>query len=251
MPSATFAPSDVHFDLTGGTDVRWSPTIDYVRLVVLPILELMGYRAVIKVNRRGHYPKGGGKVSVNIQPSKKLRSIRLMERGETSRVEGISHCVKLPSHVAQRQAASAKQKLRSSGVEDVNIAIETYPPQEDHHLAPGSGITLFAKSPNGAVIGSDSIGERGKPAERVGEDAADKLLQEIRSNAPVDRHLGDILIPYMAVAEGKSEIQVSEVTMHTLTNIKVAELVLGVKFDLQGELKQPGRIIVDGIGLRT
>jgi RNA 3'-terminal phosphate cyclase len=85
----------------------------------------------------------------------------------------------------------------------------------------------------------------------VGEDAADKLLQEIRSNAPVDRHLGDILIPYMAVAEGKSEIQVSEVTMHTLTNIKVAELVLGVKFDLQGELKQPGRIIVDGIGLRT
>jgi len=251
MPSAAFAPSEVQFDLIGGTDVLWSPTIDYVRLVVLPVLELMGYKAVIKVNRRGHYPKGGGKVSVSIQPAHSLKSLRLLERGEAGRVEGISHCVKLPSHVAQRQASAAKEKLRSGGVRDVKIAIETYPPNEDPHFGSGSGITLLMPASNGSVIGSDSIGERGKPAERVGEEAATKLLEEIQSKAPVDRHLGDILIPYMAVAEGRSEIYVSEVTKHTLTNIKVAELVLGVNFDVQGELKKPGRISVDGLGLRT
>ena len=251
MPSATFAPSEVRLDLTGGTDVRWSPTIDYVRLVVLPVLELTGYKAAVTVARRGHYPKGGGKVSVTIQPSRSLSSLRLTERGEAGRVEGISHCVKLPSHVAQRQATAAKEKLRIGGAGEANIAIETYPSNQDPHFAPGSGITLFMKSPNGSVIGADSIGERGKPAERVGEEAAGKLLQEIRSNAPVDRHLGDILIPYMAVAEGRSEIQVSEVTMHTLTNIRVAEMILEVKIDAKGELKKPGRIVVDGMGLRT
>jgi RNA 3'-terminal phosphate cyclase (ATP) len=164
-------------------------------------------------------------------------------------VEGISHCVKLPSHVAQRQATSAKEKLLSGGVAKVNLAIETYPPDQDPHVAPGSGITLFAKSSNDSIVGADAIGERGKPAERVGEEAAVKLLLEIESRAPVDRHLGDILIPYMAVAEGRSSIFVSQITMHTMTNIKVAEMVTGTKFELQGEMQTPGRISVQGIGL--
>jgi RNA 3'-terminal phosphate cyclase (ATP) len=251
MPSAAYAPDRVDLDLTGGTDVRWSPTIDYVRLVVLPALQLMGYKATLNVHRRGHYPKGGGRVTVSIEPCRALKSISWLERGQFSGVEGISHCVKLPSHVAQRQAVAAKEKLGSRGVSDVSIAIETYPPDRDPHIAPGSGITLVMKSSSGSIIGADSIGERGKPAERVGEEAAIKLLSEIESRAPIDRHLGDILIPYMAVAEGRSEIFVSEITMHTLTNIKVAEIVAGVKFDLQGKLQAPGKVSVQGIGLRT
>jgi RNA 3'-terminal phosphate cyclase (ATP) len=168
-----------------------------------------------------------------------------------SGVEGLSHCVKLPSHVAQRQATAAKEKLLAAGHQDVNITIETYPPSQDPHIAPGSGITLIMKSSNGSIVGGDSIGERGKPAEKVGEEAAARLLAEIDSKAPVDRHLGDMLIPYLAVAEGRSEIQVSQITMHTLTNIRVAEMVAGVKFEVQGELQKPGRISVQGIALRT
>jgi RNA 3'-terminal phosphate cyclase (ATP) len=212
---------------------------------------MMGYDADLKVQRRGHYPKGGGKVTMNITPPRMLRAIRLIERGVVSGVEGISHCVKLPSHVAQRQATAAKEKLARAGYGDVNIAIETYPPGQDSHLGPGSGITLFMKSSTGSVIGADSIGERGKPAEMVGEEAAENLLAEIKSKAPVDRHLGDILIPYMAVAEGLSETSVSEITMHTLTNIKVAEMIAGAKFEVQGELSEAGRIRVEGIGLKT
>jgi RNA 3'-terminal phosphate cyclase (ATP) len=251
MPSAAFAPEQVEFDLTGGTDVRWSPPIDYVRLVVLPVFQLMGYRASLRMARRGHYPKGGGKVVMTIEPPRALSSIKLLEAGPWGQVEGISHCVKLPSHVAQRQAAAAKQKLSSKGFEDVNVAIETYPPDRDPHFAPGSGITLFAKSPSGAVIGADSLGERGKAAEVVGEEAANNLLRELEAHAPVDRHMGDILIPYMAMGEGRSEISVSEITMHTLTNIHVAEMITDVKFEVQGELGTPGKVSVVGIGLKT
>jgi RNA 3'-terminal phosphate cyclase (ATP) len=251
MPPASYAPDRIVFDLVGGTDVRWSPTIDYVRLVVLPVLRSMGYRAAVSVHRRGHYPKGGGKVTMTIEPARVLTSISLLELGQMSGVEGISHCVKLPSHVARRQATAAKEKLNSRGISSVNIAIETYPTDRDPHVGPGSGITLLSTSSSGSIIGADSIGERGKPAERVGEEAALKLLLEIKSNAPVDRHLGDILIPYMAVAEGRSEICVSEITMHTLTNMKIAEIVAGVKFDVRGELKTPGRISVQGAGMET
>jgi RNA 3'-terminal phosphate cyclase (ATP) len=251
MPCAVFAPSRVELELTGGTDVRWSPTIDYIRFVVLSVLKLMNYDASLQVVRRGHYPKGGGQVRMAIEPVSSLKPLCLLDRGQTSGVEGISHCVKLPSHVAQRQATAAKEKLGTAGYRDVNIAIETYPPTEDPHIAPGSGITLVMKFSNGSVIGGDSIGERGKPAERVGEEAASRLLAEIASNAPVDRHLGDILIPYLAVAEGRSEILISEITMHTLTNIRVAEMIAGVKFEVRGELQKPGRVSVQGIGLRS
>ncbi len=251
MPSAAYAPGQVEFELTGGTDVPWSPTIDYVRLVELPVLQLMGYRAALTVHQRGHYPKGGGHVTIAIDPPTALKAVGLLERSAGGTVEGISHCVKLPSHVAQRQAAAAKEKLSASGVRDVNIALETYPPAQDPHLAPGSGIALAMKFVNGPILGADSIGERGKPAERVGEQAANSLLAEFESKAAVDLHMGDILIPYMAVAEGRSEIQVSAITTHTLTNIKVAEILSGVKFQVQGSLHEPGRISVEGIGLRT
>jgi RNA 3'-terminal phosphate cyclase (ATP) len=211
----------------------------------------MGYKAALTVNRRGHFPKGGGRVTMFIDPPRSLKAIDLLERGVISSVEGVSHCVKLPSHVAQRQATAVKENLGAAGVREVNIAVETYPPDRDPHFAPGSGVTLLMKFEDGAVIGADSIGERGKPAEKVGEEAATKLLAEIESKTPVDRHMGDILIPYMAVAEGQSEIRVSEITMHTLTNIKVSEMIAGVKYDVQGESGKPGKIRVQGLGLRT
>jgi RNA 3'-terminal phosphate cyclase (ATP) len=251
MPSAAYAPTKVAFELTGGTDVRWSPTIDYVRLIELPLLQLMGYRATIQVYRRGHYPKGGGRVSLSVDPPRVMKAASLLETGQLLGIDGVSHCVKLPSHVAQRQASAAKEKLNADGFTQVNIATETYPSNQDPHVAPGSGVTLLAKFTSGTIVGADSLGERGKPAEAVGAEAATKLVAELKSKAPVDRHMGDILIPYMAVAEGKSMIQVSEITMHTLTNIKVAEIVAGVKFEVEGELHRPGRITVNGIGLKT
>jgi len=251
MPAAAYAPSQVSLDLTGGTDVRWSPTIDYVRLIQLPLLQQMGYRATIRLQRRGHYPRGGGHVTILIDPPRTLKAVTFLERGELLGIEGISHSVRLSSHVAQRQANAAKEKLNADGFTQVNVATETYPPNQDPHIAPGSGITLLAKFSNGTILGSDSLGERGKPAEAVGADAATKLIAELASKAPVDRHMGDILIPYMTVAEGRSTIQVSEITMHTLTNIKVAEMVADVQFGVEGELHHPGRITVDGIALKT
>ena len=251
MPAAAYAPAPVEFELTGGTDVRWSPSIDYLRLIQLPLLERMGYSAWIQVHNRGHYPRGGGRVSVKINPPRRLTAVSWLERGELSGIEGISHCVRLPSHVAQRQATAAVQRLRVAGYDAVNITTETYPAAHDPHLGPGSGITLVAKFTSGAVIGADSLGERGKPAEAVGEEAASKLTRELDANASLDKHMGDIIIPFMAVADGRSEVHVSEITPHTLTNIKISETLTGVKFKVEGELHRSGRISVDGLGLKT
>lgn len=251
MPGAAYAPSHLEFELTGGTDVRWSPSIDYLCLTQLPLLHRMGYDGVIQVHRRGHFPKGGGRVAVGINPPRVLNAVRWVERGELTEINGVSHCVRLPTHVAERQANAAKKKLGEAGFGNVKVTTETYAGNQDPHLAPGSGVTLIAQFTSGAILGADSLGEKGKPAELVGEGAAVDLIKEIASDAPVDKHMGDMLIPYLAVAAGVSEIQVSEITPHTMTNIKVAELIAGVKFTVEGELHAPGRISVSGMALKT
>ena len=250
MPCIAFAPGQVELELTGGTDVKWSPSIDYVHLVIVRTLHLMGYEINLTVNRRGHYPKGGGKVTFSTTPPRRLRPITLTKRGQLTSIEGVSHCVKLPSHVAQRQADAAKQTLTRSGCGELRLTVESYPAGQDPHIGPGSGITLVANAQSSA-IGADALGERGKAAEQVGEEAAKKLLEELNSQASLDRHMGDILIPYMAVAEGPSEICVSQITTHTLTNIQIAEKLLNVKFHVNGNTGQPGTISVNGVNLKT
>lgn len=250
MPASAFSPGVTQFEITGGTDVKWSPTIDYVHFVVLPILSRLGYVAELKVIRRGHYPKGGGNISMRIEPCRQLSPLVLNERSEIKQIHMVSHCVKLPAHVAQRQADAAKGILKAINNVGVLVRLETHPPENDPHLGPGSGIALYTGQECGTVLGADSVGERGKPAEEVGRDGAMQFVNEIKSGAPVDRHMSDILIPYLAVAGGESEFRTSQITMHTITNAKMAELVSGAQIRIDGDLGRPGKVAVKGIGLR-
>ncbi len=250
MPAAAFAPSSLLFRIAGGTNCKWSPPIDCIRLVLLPTLARMGYRGEVNVERRGHYPRGGGIVRARFEPVPKLKPFSLLQLGDVTKVNGISYCVKLPRHVAERQARSAESVLRHFGY-DVDMSVEWYPPARDPHLDPGSGVILRARGSTGAIVGADAMGERGKPAEVVGKEAAEKLLREIRSGASADRHLGDMLVPYAAVADGHSAYRVSEITLHTLTNIAVTERITGVRFKVEGELGKPGLIEVEGLGLKN
>ncbi len=247
MPAAPFSPEKMELEISGGTDVAWSPPIDYFLHVVLSNLSLMGYKAEIKIERRGHYPKGGGLVKVFIMPVKKLRAVRLLEKGDVRVIEGVSHAVNLPAHVAERQAKSAESILRKAGY-DTEIRHESL---REEGLGPGSGIVLWARTEAGSVIGADSLGEKGKPAEKVGEEAASKILEELESGAPIDRHMGDMMVPFIAVAEGRSEIKISKLTMHFLTNIMVTEKILEVKFQVEGQEGETGVVRVDGLGLEN
>ncbi len=248
LPVLVFAPDRCEVEITGGTDVRWSPPIDYVRYVLLPTLSLMGVKAEINVLRRGHYPRGGGRVRLIVTPVDKLSPVDHVDFGRPVEIRGRSHCVKLPAHVAERQARAAREYLQRHGVNvPIDIELEYYPPERDPHLGPGSGIVLYARSDKGLLIGADAIGEKGKPAEHVGREAAEKLLQELSPGRAFDSHMGDMLIPYIALAEGRSRIGVSRITLHTVTNIYVVERVLGVKFKVDGAEGEPGVIEVSGI----
>ena len=247
---AAFLPEKSRFIIRGGTDVPWSPPIDYVKNVLIPTLKTLGFQVELKVLRRGHYPRGGGIVEVTTIPVDVLRSINVVSRGRILEIKGLSHAVRLPRHVAERQAKAAFEHLRRLGIkESIHIDTEYYDPSRDPHLGPGSGIVLWAPTSENTVIGADALGARGKPAEVVGKEAAEKLFSELSTNMAFDSHIGDMLIPYIAVAKGASRIGVSKLTLHAITNILVTEKILNVKFHIEGEKDKPSVISVKGLGL--
>jgi RNA 3'-terminal phosphate cyclase (ATP) len=247
MPILAFAPGAVQLEISGGTDVKWSPPIDYVRLVTLPILEKIGYQGELELVRRGHYPKGGGLVKFSTSGASKLHALTYAKPGSISKIHGISHATALPRHVAERQAAAARKNLEEAKLPSPLTDIEVL--DDRRQLSPGSGIVLSAETLNGNILGSDALGERGRPAEEVGSAAGKILVEEISSGAVLDRHMGDMIVPYLALAYGTSEVSVSRVTQHTMTNVKVAEWLTGARLDLEGEIDQPGKLRVHGIGL--
>ncbi len=246
-PAALFAPEPVKVWLRGGTDVPMSPPIDYLRFVFYPLLERFGVEWDLVLKKRGHYPKGGGVVEFSIpNPPRRLNPWGEVERGEVIKVRGLSHCVKLPKHVAERQAKAAEELLRNSGIENVDIDLEWYPRERDPHLGPGSGIVLWAITEK-SILGGDSLGARGKPAERVGEEAAVKLLEDLSTGMALDRHMSDMIIPYLALSCGEAEVGGARLTMHAWTHVKVVEKILPeAELKLEGELEKPFKLKVKG-----
>jgi len=236
MIPAAFADSPVKIVIRGGTDVRWSPPVDYFHNVTLPLLESIGYHSKIHIIQRGHYPRGGGLLKLEIAPIKKLKPFNLQEL-QLDYIKGISHAVKLPEHVAVRQAKSAEKFLMKEGYE-ADIEIQ----HSNRELGPGSGIVLWTEGKS--KVGGSSIGEPGKRAELVGQEAAEELLYYISRNAALDKYMGDQIIPYMVLADD-SKIKTSELTKHALTNIYVAEAIIKKEFKVKGKLGNQAIIRVD------
>ena len=218
MPALPFAKEEVELTVKGGTDVAWSPTIDYLQHVTFRALERLGYTGSVILKEHGYYPKGGGKVSAFFKPCK-LQGFHFLK--EEEKIRGISHASNLPAHVPLRQAEAASTRLMEAGYPS---QIET---QSFEAFSTGSGITLWT-----GYIGGSTLGERGLPAEKVGKSAADEIIPELRAGASVDTHLADQLIPYMALA-GNSSYTVRELSLHTATNIWVTEQFLDVKFRIK------------------
>ncbi len=244
---AIFGSEPVTITLKGGTDVRWSQPYDYFTHIFLKSVEPFAETETTLL-RRGYYPKGGGEVQVTCRPKfgilgykdfpsrldelrRDLPEMNLEARGELEAIEGISHASSKLKGVPERQAKQAQKVLEGLGCP---VSIKT---EYSDSRCPGSGITLWATFAGGGTwpvrLGGGGLGERGKKAEKVGEEAATKLLKEIHSNAPVDKYLADQLLPLMPFLSS-ARYKASEITPHCQTNMYVIKRFLPVEFSVEG-----------------
>jgi RNA 3'-phosphate cyclase len=227
---AVMSKSTVSMTVKGGTDVNWSPPIDFMRLVHLPLLARLGPSCDLEIGTRGFYPEGGGEVTVEISPVSRLEGVDLGTRGDVLSIEGVAYAQNLPEHVVSRIKHSALKML----LDFKEVVIES--DLRNGHST-GAGIVLAAVCEN-SVIGQSALGAKGVRSEVLGESCATDLIETLKSGATVDEHMLDQMLPYMAVAEGRSTVLTDELTDHAKTNIWVIEKFLGKKFVIErlGEL---------------
>jgi RNA 3'-terminal phosphate cyclase (ATP) len=230
LPICAFAKENVRLHISkGGTDTWSAPTINYMRFVLLPALKKMGLNAQITVQEYGYYPKGMGEVTLTVEPCPKLKPFHLAEFGNLTSIKGCSVCTFLADkRVAQRQADASHEHLKQAGyTTSIDVVNDTSNP-----LQKGSSIALWAETDSGVILGSDAIGELDKPSKAVGREAAGKLISELRAKPTVDVHLADLLIPYVALAEGSSVFLTRTVSDHLDANMWLAEKMLDTKFNV-------------------
>ena len=79
IPIVAISQKKLNLTIKGGTDVLWSPSIDYTRYVLREAYSRMGIEFSIKLTKRGYYPKGGGEINLQVFPSN-VKSISFSKR---------------------------------------------------------------------------------------------------------------------------------------------------------------------------
>lgn len=216
LPLATVLERPLRLTATGGTHVKWSPSMDHYRTVKLPFLRRHGLLATVDVARVGFYPKGGGEATLTLGPSS-LSAFELDDRGDLAgaRVISTESASLADQSVAERQADAASEELESEDIPTTERTLTTA-----DAASPGSAITVrlaFEQS----LAGTDSLGEPGRPAEDVGAAAARDALTVIGSDAAVDPHLADQLLTPLAIAGG--QLAIPTMTEHVRTSLELLD----------------------------
>jgi RNA 3'-terminal phosphate cyclase (ATP) len=237
-------PSEV--TIKGGTHVPWSPSFHYIRDVYLPTVARLGIQASARLLAWGWYPAGNGEIKVEIpgpadwadnspdhsetkhrryqtlfMPERTLSADRIWEkRGSLKQIKGVAVASSLPAHIAQRMRDRAINLLTQKNLP------ATIEPQRVRSVSPGAGIFLIAEYESSRA-GFGTLGRKGKPAERVAEEAVNDLLTFHQSGAVLDEHLTDQLILPMALSGWSGALSTEQLSKHTLANIWVVEQFLG------------------------
>lgn len=257
------ARGESRLTLKGGTHVPWSPTFDFLAAVFLPAVARMGFNASCTLEAPGFYPIGGGRMTSVIAPSREadrrnpgganaaptaappeawrpagIRPLTLNQRGALQAVSGRAVACNLPADIAQRMANRAANVLREAGLSPRITAVRERGP------GPGAFVFLTAEYEN-AVAGFSALGDRGKPADRVADEACQALLAHHQSGAAVDPHLADQLLLPLALASERSGFGTSRVTGHLLTNAHVIQQFGRVVIRVTGTEGQPGAVLCE------
>lgn len=239
LPPLSFAKEASRVTVRGGTHVPWSPCFHYLDSHWIPYMRQIGFDVRFEMELAGFYPQGAGVVHASVRPAARILPLSLIERGALKRISGISAVANLDVSIAQRQRNQALGRL-ADRIPSVDITVVRMP-----SLFRGTMLLLIAEFEHSQCC-YFALGARGKPAERVADEAVDQLLEFLDTDGAIDERLADQLILPLAFASGVSELRTSRITQHLLTVCEVVRLCLSSNIEVAGRQGQAGLIRIEG-----
>jgi len=240
LPIALNAQRGVRVGITGGTFNHKAPSYPFLESTWRRHMASIGLHVSMSMPAAGFYPKGGGDLEAWIEPGSP-RPLTRVNRGRLLSIRGQAGVCRLQrDEIPDRMRRQAEAIL---GELTPNIRIESV---EWPGSSPGAAIALTAEYEGGGATFL-GLGERGKLAETVADEAAGDLLEHHDGGGAIDAYSADQILLPLVFAPGRSEYTVSEVTEHLRTNVRtisafVDRSIIVIEPEVEGE---PGRVIVE------
>ena len=204
--------------LEGGTHAMMAPPFEFIARTFLPVLARMGPLVSARLVRHGFFPRGGGRIEVEIEPAT-LRRIDCLERGAATGHGAIALFASLPGEIAARMVKAARKELPEWS--EADFPIRELPADR----GPGIALLLEAGFEHVTEVVS-GFGKLGLPAERLGHTAGKRMAGYLASNAFAGPYLQDQLLLPFALAGGGAFTSV-KLSEHTRTAARIIERFTG------------------------
>jgi len=230
IPVVAMSKKQFNLRIKGGTDVLWSPTIDYTKHVLQEAYSRMGINFSLELFKRGYYPKGGGEIKLQVNPSN-IKSI-LFSKRKTNKVRLICSFSKFANNKIENKVNEIVKQLTDSDY-DVNVEIKS-----EEALDSGASLLIYSIDDN-SIIGVDALYDN-----KTGEFDLD--IDNFIKNYSIDDNLADMLVVPASLASGKTILPVKEITKHLETNLFVTSKITGCKYGI-GRTNNGFEVIIEGI----
>lgn len=207
--------------IEGGTHNPMAPPVDFIQSAYLPLVRRFGPQVRLTLDRYGFYPKGGGRITVEIEPTDKFAYFELLTRSPAE-VTATVLLADLPRHIADRELAV----LRETGT--VRHGQERV--REVTARSPGNVVLIELAAAEVTEVFS-ALGERGVRAEDVARAAAQEVADHLATGAPIGPHLADQLILPLALSASHGQggrFRTGPLTEHSRTHLELVQRFLPV-----------------------
>ncbi|KAF4983150.1 hypothetical protein FZEAL_1373 [Fusarium zealandicum] len=218
LPFLVFAGNDsgepVELDISGGSNVSFSLSFEYLDQVLLPTLEeRFGVRVERQLKRRGWSsgPQSRGQIWIKLYPLTIGQTLRFKpsEKPGSHEVKSVDVSMIVPISVHEKLQASLTKDVGNlfPGV-DLHFKLTEDSSQDSRWY-----ILLVAHSISGIRWGSDFLGSMPKKTKnrdvftaQVSSKLCRQLYQEVSVGGQADVHLQDQIVVFQALCEGYSSI---------------------------------------------
>ena len=231
IPVVSISQKKLSLTIKGGTDVLWSPSMDYTQYVLKEAYSRIGINFSIKLTKRGYYPKGGGEIKLEVYPSK-IKSINFSQR-KTNNFKMICTFSKISREIIIEKLKIIEEKISKR---NFNVEIEI---KEEKAIDSGASLLLYSIDEN-SIIGEDGLFN--KKTQNFDLDF-DKFIDNLTG---MDKNLADMLVVPASLGGKRTVFQVKEITKHLETNLFVTSKITGCKYGI-GKISGGFEIIIQGI----
>jgi len=231
IPVVAISQKKLSLTIKGGTDVLWSPSMDYTQYVLKEAYSRIGINFSIKLTKRGYYPKGGGEIKLEVYPSK-IKSISFSQR-KTNNLKMICTFSKISREIIIEKLKIIEKKISKT---NFNVEVEI---REEKAIDSGASLLLYSIDEN-SIIGIDGL------FNKKNQNFDLDFNKFINNSTGMDENLADMLVVPASLGVKKTVFQVKEITKHLETNLFVTSKITGCKYGI-GKISEGFEIIIQGI----